>query len=114
MVMADTRDLQADVMQALQDFWESYAGVRPARVRVVSDQQVIAVWLEDVLSPAERQMAGTQAGRAALQEFGARILEQARPGLQQVVGEVMGQGVALAEIHLDVANGSILGFFLLE
>lgn len=40
MVMPDTQALQADVAQALQDFWEEYAGIRPARVRVVADHEL--------------------------------------------------------------------------
>jgi uncharacterized protein YbcI len=71
----DIQGLQTDVAYALQDFWEGYTGVRPAYVRVVADQQAIAVWLGEVLAPAERQMASTDAGRVTLQELGERILE---------------------------------------
>ena len=106
-----TTDTQADIEQSLQDFWESYAGVRPGRVSVVADQQAIAVWLEEVLTPAERQMSRTPAGREAVQTLWDRILEQAGPRLRQVVAEAMGWDVILVGIYLDVPTGSILGFF---
>ncbi len=106
-----TTDTQADIEQTLKDFWESYAGVRPGRVGVVADQQAIAVWLEEALAPAERQMSRTPAGREAVQTLWDRILEQARPRFRQVVAEAMGQDVILVGIHLDVPTGSILGFF---
>ena len=106
-----TTDTQADIEQTLQDFWESYAGVRPGHVSVVADQQAIALWLEEVLTPAERQMSRTPAGREAVQTLWDRILEQARPRLRQVVAGAMGQDVILVGIHLDVPTGSILGFF---
>jgi len=77
-----TTETQADIEQTLQDFWESYAGIRPGRVSVVADQQAIAVWLEEVLTPAERRMARTSAGREAVQTLWDRILEQARPRLR--------------------------------
>jgi uncharacterized protein YbcI len=106
-----TTDTQADIEQSLQDFWESYAGVRPGHVSVVADQKATAVWLEEVLTPAERQMARTPAGREAVQRLWDRILEQARPRLRQVVAEAMGWDVILVGIYLDVPTGSILGFF---
>jgi hypothetical protein len=39
---------------------------------VVVGEQAVAVWLVEVLSPAERQMAGAQAGREVLQKLGER------------------------------------------
>jgi len=113
MVKADSQDVHTDLAQALQKFWEEYAGIRPARVRVVSGEGAIVVWLEEVLSPAERQMASTEAGRTVLQELEERILEQARPHLQRLVEAAVGQESTLAKVHLDVANGSVLGFFQL-
>lgn len=106
-----TTDTQADIEQTLQDFWVSYAGVRPGRVSVVADQQAIAVWLEEVLTPAERQMSRTPAGREAVQRLWDRILEQAGPRLRRVVAEATGWDVILVGIYLDVPTGSILGFF---
>jgi uncharacterized protein YbcI len=113
MVKADSQDVHTDLAQALQEFWDQYAGIRPTRVRVVSGAGAIVVWLEEVLSPAERQMASTQEGRKVLQELEERILEQARPQLQRLVEGAVGQESTVAEIHLDVANGSVLGFFQL-
>jgi uncharacterized protein YbcI len=113
MVKADSQDVHADLAQALQGFWDEYAGIRPTRVRVISGEGAIVVWLEEVLSPAERQMARTQEGREMLQEFEERILEQARPQLQRLVEGAVGQESTLAEVHLDLANGSVLGFFQL-
>jgi uncharacterized protein YbcI len=113
MVKADSQDVHRDLAQALQEYWDEYAGIRPTRVRVVSGEGAIVVWLEEVLSPAERQMASTQEGRKVLQELGERILEQATPQLQRLVEGAAGQESTLAEVHLDVANGSVLGFFRL-
>jgi uncharacterized protein YbcI len=99
---ASRQDVHTDLAQALQEFWDEYTGIRPARVRVVSGEGAIVVWLEDVLSPAERQMAGTQEGRKMLQELEERILAQARPQLQKLVESAVGHESTLAEVHLDV------------
>jgi len=111
---AGDQDVHADLVQSLQEFWEEYAGIRPARVRVVSGDGVTVLWLEEVLSPAERQMAATQEGRKVLQELEERILEQARPQLQKLVESAVGKKSALAKVHLDVQSGSVLGFFRLD
>jgi uncharacterized protein YbcI len=113
MVRADSQDAHTDLAQALQEFWNEYTGVCPTRVRVAAGEGTIAVWLEEVLSPAERQMASTQAGRNMLQELEERILEQARPQLQQLLEGSVGQESILTGVHLDIANGSVLAFFRL-
>lgn len=108
----ETQTRQEDMAQILQHFWESYAGVRPGRVSVFVDPQAIVIWLEEVLAPAAQQLSTTNVGRLTLQEYGERILEQARPQLQQLVAEASGQEVNLAGIHFDIVTGSILGVFL--
>ncbi|MCB0162924.1 MAG: DUF2294 family protein [Anaerolineae bacterium] len=112
MMTTETQALQQKVAQTLQDLWEYYTGVRPGRAIVVINQQAIAVLLEEILTPAEQQVARTEAGRSTLQKYGERILEQAGPYLQQMVAETVDQEVSLAEFHLDVITGNILGFFL--
>jgi uncharacterized protein YbcI len=69
------------------------------------------VWLEEVLTPAERRMASTQTGRDVLQALWGRMLEQVRPRFREVVAEAMGREVNLVGLHLDMATGSILGCF---
>jgi uncharacterized protein YbcI len=113
MVKAESNDVHIDLAQALQEFWDEYAGIRPTHVRVAAGEGVVAMWLEDALSPAGRQMASTREGRKMLQKLEERILEQARPQLQRLVEGAVGQESTVAEIHLDVANGSVLGFFQL-
>ena len=114
MAAVDSQEQYADLAQALQEFWEDYTGVRPARVRVAAGARAIAVWLEKAISPAEQQMASTQAGSEILQELEERILEQAKPHIQQLVEEAIEHKTILAEVHLDVATGNVLGFFQLE
>ena len=111
MATIHSQNMCADLAQALQEFWEDYTGVRPARVRVVADEQSVAVCMEQVLTPAEREMASTQDGREMLRELQERVLEQAKPYLQQLIEEATQQVGILAEVHLDVTKGNVLGFF---
>ncbi|MHC4430678.1 MAG: Na-translocating system protein MpsC family protein [Planctomycetota bacterium] len=111
MATTDSQDLHAELAQDLQEFWEDYTGTRPACVRVVAGEQTIAVCLERVLTPAEREMASAEDGREMLKELEEHILEQAKPYLQQLVGRAMEQESILAEVHFDVTSGNVLGFF---
>jgi len=112
--MANSQDLCADLAQALQDFWEYYTGVRPAHTRVVVDEQTVAVCLEQVLTPAEREMASTRVGREMLKELKEHILEQAKPYLQRLVEMAIEREGILAVVLFDVTSGNVLGFFRLE
>lgn len=114
MKTADAKEMLTDLSQTLEEFWEGFAGVRPTHARVVAGERAIAVCLEEVLSPAKQQMVSTQTGRKMLQELGERLMEQARPQLQRLVEQALAERAILAEVHLDVANRSVLGFFWLE
>lgn len=107
-------DVRATLAQALEDFWEGYAGVRPEYARVVVGDEAFAVWPSGVLSPGERQVAGTQTGREMLEEVGERILEQARPQLLGLVEGSLAREATLIDVHLGVVNGNLVGFFSLE
>lgn len=113
MANAEGQDVHTGLAQALQEFRNEYAGIRPTRVRVVSGEVALAVRLEEASSPAERQMARTQ-DRKVLRELEERILEQARTQLQWLGEGAAGQESTLAEVHLDVQNGSVLGLFRLD
>ncbi len=114
MTTTDTQALRASLAKALQDFWESYAGVRPSDALVVSNQNAIAVWLADALSPAERQMVRTEMGHLTFREMGERLLGYAKPQFQHLAEDITGQTVSLAEVHLDLGSGSFWGFFLIK
>ena len=113
-MITDSPEVQTTLAQALEEFWEGYTGVRPENVQIVAGDQVVAVWLKGVLSPAEQQAAGTQSGREMLGKVGERILEHAKPQLLHLVEENVHQETILIDVHLDVANGNLVGFFRIE
>jgi uncharacterized protein YbcI len=114
MKIANTEELLADLSHMLGGFWEDLTGVRPAHVQVVAGEWAIAVLLDEVLSPAEQQMASSETGRKMLQELGERVMEQARPQLQRLVEQALVERTILVDVHLDVGSRSVLGFFRLE
>lgn len=110
-MITDSSEMQTTLAHALKEFWEGYTGVRPENAQIVAGDQAVAVWLKGILSPAEQQAAGTQAGREILGNVGERILEHAKPQLLHLVEESVHQETILIDVHLDVANGNLVGFF---
>ena len=110
----ENSDVQVTLAQTLGEFWEGYTGVRPENVRVVAESQAVAVWLKGALSPAERLLAGSKTGREVLEEVGQRILEQAKPQLLYLVEASVHRDAILIDVHLDVANGNLVGLFWIE
>jgi len=111
MTSAENRDLCADLAQALRSFWECYTGVRPAHTRVVANETTVAVCLEQVLTPAERELASTRVGREMLRELKEHMLEQVTPHLRQLVDRAVAREVSQAVVAFDVTSGHVLGFF---
>src|SRR5512135_1877498 len=96
---------------ALQSFWADYAGLSAARVRMVRGDRILAVWLEEVLTPAELKLAATREGRAQLRRWGQCITDQALPQLEQIVQARLGRPIKLAEAHLDISSHTLHLFF---
>ena len=111
MTSAESQDLCADLEQALQSFWECYTGVRPAHTRVVVNETIVAVCLEQILTPAEREMASTRIGREMLREIKEQMLEQITQHLQQLIDRAAVREVSQAVVAFDVTSGHVLGFF---
>jgi hypothetical protein len=59
-------------------------------------------------------LAATQKGQEALEKTGERILEQVKPQLLHLVEASVHQDATLIDVHLDVANSNLVGFFWLE
>ena len=114
MATTGSQDQQVGLAEALRDFWEDYTGNRPGDVRVVADARSIAVWLKEVLSPAERELALTHEGLDVLRKYEVRVLEQAKTHLRHLVEKTVDRRNILVEVQLDAASGSVLGFFQLE
>jgi hypothetical protein len=49
-----------------------------------------------------------------LERVGERILEQAKPQLLRLVETSVHQDANLIDVHLDVANGNLVGLFWIE
>lgn len=104
--------LSASLAQAIARFEEEEMGIRPSRVRVLVEDDLVMVHLKEVLSPSERALAGTEAGQAVLQRFNARLLDGgSSPSIRQQVAQALGRQVVDVQTTLSPLTGSLVAVF---
>lgn len=97
--------LESEVSEAIVKFEREYMGRGPEEVRTYLLDDLIIVRLRGVLTPAERQLARSDAegqGRALIKQVRMELLEKARPLLDAIVRDITGQ--AIKSLHTDIST----------
>ncbi len=97
--------LEAEISQAIVKFEREYMGRGPEDVRTYLLDDIIIVRLSNVLTPAERQLAGSGAegqGRALIKQVRMELLEKARPLLDTIIHDITGQRTR--SLHTDIST----------
>jgi len=97
--------LEAEISAAIVKFEREYMGRGPEDVRTYLLDDLIIVRLSNVLTPAERQLAGSGSegqGRALIKQVRMELLEKARPLLDTIVHDIAGQRTK--SLHTDIST----------
>jgi len=97
--------LEAEISDAIVKFELDYMGRGPEEARTYIIDDLVIVRLRGVLTPAERQLAGTDGtpqGRTLVKEIRRELIEKARPLLEAIVRDVTGQDVR--SLHTDIST----------
>jgi uncharacterized protein YbcI len=97
--------LEAEISQAIVKFEREYMGRGPEDVRTYLLDDIIIVRLNNVLTPAERQLAesGPEGqGRELIKRVRMELLEKARPLLDAIVHDITGQRTR--SLHTDIST----------
>lgn len=97
--------LEAEISAAIVKFEREYMGRGPEDVRTYLLDDLIIVRLGNVLTPAERQLAGSGPagqGRALIKQVRMELLEKARPLLDTIVHDITGQRTR--SLHTDIST----------
>jgi uncharacterized protein YbcI len=97
--------LESEISEAIVKFEREYMGRGPEEVRTYLLDDLIIVRLRGVLTPAERQLAHSDAegqGRALIKRVRMELLEKARPLLDVIVRDITGQ--AIKSLHTDIST----------
>lgn len=104
-VMKTKGQLEAEISQAIVKFEREYMGRGPEDVRTYLLDDIIVVRLSNVLTPAERQLAGSGTegqGRALIKQVRMELLEKARPLLDTIIHDITGQRTR--SLHTDIST----------
>lgn len=97
--------LEAEISQAIVKFEREYMGRGPEEVRTYLLEDIVIVRLCNVLTPAERQLAGSGPegqGRALIKQVRMELLEKARPLLDAIIHDITGQRTR--SLHTDIST----------
>jgi uncharacterized protein YbcI len=97
--------LEAEISDAIVRFELDYMGRGPEEARTYLLEDMVLVRLRGVLTPAERQLAGSDGnpqGRDLIKQVRRELIEKARPLLESIIADVTGQVVR--SIHTDIST----------
>ena len=106
--------LSSSLAQTIARFEEEEMGIRPSRVTVMVEEDLVVVHLREVLSLSERALARTEAGQAMLQRFNTLLFNSgSSPSVMEQVSQVLRREVVEVQTSLSSLSGSLVVVFAL-
>ncbi len=107
-------EIEAEISEAMVKFEIDYMGRGPeeARTRIMED--MVLVRLNGVLTPAERQLAKTSEGVELIKRMRSTLIQNARPLLSQVIGDITGAKVMGMHTDISTVAGERIIVFILD
>ncbi len=94
--------LEAELSAAITQFEREYLGRGPKEARTFIIQDMLLMRLKGVLTPAEEKLATEKDGAQLIKQVRTRLIESARPLLEQLVLEKTGAEVI--SLHTDISS----------
>jgi uncharacterized protein YbcI len=95
-------EVEAEIAEAMVRFEIEYMGRGPKEARTHIIQDMILVRLKGVLTPAEQQLTKSADGVELIKRMRSTLIENARPILFKVVGDITGAKVV--SLHTDIST----------
>ena len=96
--------IEAEISDAMVKFHRERTGRGPTQARTFLVEDLVIVRLQEVLTPAERQLTGNPHGQSLVKQFHQQMYEIARKELESVVESATGARVL--SLHNDVSTKS--------
>ena len=95
-------EIEAEIAEAMVKFEMDYMGRGPKEARTHIVEDMVLVRLKGVLTPAEQQLTKSADGVQLIKRMRATLMENARPILFKVIGDITGaKGTGL---HTDIST----------
>jgi uncharacterized protein YbcI len=106
--------LEAEISDAMVKLQRGQTGRGPNQARTYIVEDMVIVRLQEVLTPAERQLTGNPHGQSLIKQFHQQMHEIARHNLERIVEELT--GCRVTSIHNDVSTktGEQVAIYVLD
>ena len=96
--------IEAAICEGISRFEQEYSGRGPKEIRAYLLGDFVVVRLQDLLTPAERQLAKfpSERGRDLLKQVRTQLIETAKPQMQALVQAIT--GVQVVSLHHDIST----------
>src|SRR5215471_4110898 len=108
--------LEAEISAAMVQFEREYMGRGPEETRTYLIDDLVLVRLRGVLTPAEKQLADSDAGgdgRRLIKEVRMQLLEKARPLLVTIIKDTLHREVISLHTDISIRTGERVILFSL-
>ncbi|MBS3978073.1 MAG: DUF2294 domain-containing protein [Syntrophomonadaceae bacterium] len=106
--------LEAEISTRIIQFEKEHMGRGPTEARTFILEDMILVRLKDVLTPAEHQLAKSQEGRGLIKKIRARLFEDSRAILEELIATVTGASVISIHSDISTITGERMVVFILN
>jgi len=100
-----------EIAEAVMEFQTKITGHAPKGVTVVLSQDTLVVTVHEALSPAEKEMARTEAGAISVQEFHRQLFANSSQSLRDDIKRITGVDVREAIAEIEPATGTVVQAF---
>ena len=106
--------VEAEISEAMVRLQRERTGRGPTQAHTYLLQDMVIVRMQEVLTPAERQLTGKPYGQSLVKQFHQQMHEIARQDLEKVVEEHT--GCRVISIHSDVStkSGEQISIFIVD
>jgi uncharacterized protein YbcI len=106
--------LEAEISDAMVKLQRGQTGRGPNQARTYIVEDMVIVRLQEVLTPAERQLTGNPHGQSLIKQFHQQMHEIARQNLERIVEAAT--GCRVTSIHNDVSTktGEQVAIYVLD
>ena len=106
--------LEAEISDAMVKLQREQTGRGPNQAHAYILEDMVIVRMQEVLTPAERQLTGNPHGQSLIKQFHQQMHEIARKSLEAIIESHT--GCKVFSIHNDVSTktGEQIGIFVLD
>jgi uncharacterized protein YbcI len=106
--------MEAEISDAMVKLQREQTGRGPNQAHTYIIEDMVIVRMQEVLTPAERQLTGNPHGQSLVKQFHQQMHEIARRALEQIIE--CHTGCKVLSIHNDVStkSGEQVGIFVLD